>query len=40
MTAGSLDFNLAVIHRNEKFYYNILRLFGVKHRKLYSVNLS
>ena len=42
MTAGSLDYNSAVIDYLEmkNFTYNILRHFGVKYRKLYSVNLS
>ena len=40
MTAGSLDSNLTARLRNENFTNNILRLSGVKHRKLHSVNLS
>ena len=38
MAASLLDSNLDGILRNENFTNN-LRLFGVKYRKLYSVNL-
>ena len=38
MTTGSLAFNLHSEMKN--FNNNILRLLGVKHRKLNSVNLS
>ena len=39
VTTWSTRFNLAIKFKHKKFTNNVLRLLGVKSRKLYSVNL-